>query len=105
MEALSEFHPWSVLRPSPRAFCVGALNMNITKIELVPDGFMVPLAECPEGPFLFDGIVGFKSEYGDNNGFIHAFNEGGEYFWAGTKGPLEQRKLVVQPLRIVKVTS
>lgn len=28
MEALSEFHPWSVLRPSPRAFCVGALNMR-----------------------------------------------------------------------------
>jgi hypothetical protein len=45
------------------------------------------------------------SEYGDNNGFIHAFNEGGEYFWAGAKGSLEQRKLLVQPLRIVKVTT
>lgn len=74
----------------------------MTKIELRPDGFQVPLSECPNGPFLYEGIVGFKSEYGDNNGFIHAFNEGGEYFWAGAETNHEQRQIMVQPLRIVR---
>lgn len=75
------------------------------KVELVPDGEPTTLAQCPRGPFLFQGIVGFKSEYSDNNGFIHAFNEGGEYFWAGAGTPANQRKLMVQPLRLVKGTA
>lgn len=79
--------------------------MTLVKIELVPDGFMLPLCECPEGPFLFEGLVGFKSEYGDNNGTIHAYNEAGEMFWAGTSTPREQRRILVQPLRIVKHES
>jgi hypothetical protein len=74
------------------------------KIELVEDGAPTILAQCPKGPFLFEGIVGFKSEYMENNGFIHAFNEGGEFFWAGAKSADEQRMLMVQPLRMVKAT-
>lgn len=79
--------------------------MALVKIELIPDGFPVPLCECPEGPFLYGDMVGFKSEYGSNNGKIDAFCESGEYFWGGTKVPLEQRRLMLQPLRIEKRES
>lgn len=75
------------------------------KIELVPEGPRQPLFSCPPGPFEVYGIVGFKSEYGDNNGFIHAFNEGGEYLWCGTTHPAAQRQIFVQPLRLVKTPS
>lgn len=72
------------------------------KIELVENGPMRTLYACPPGPFLYDGIVGFKSEYRDNTGFVHAFNEGGEYFWAQAQNHWEQSQLVVQPLKLVK---
>ena len=73
------------------------------KIELIPEGFPVSLAECPEGPFLYDGDVGFKSEYQGKPETIDAYClESGEYFWGGTSTGEKQRELIVQPLRIDK---
>ena len=61
----------------------------------------VQLRDCPVGLFLFDGSLGYKSEYGDNRGFVHAYCFGsGEYFWGGAKNAHDQGSLMVTPMKL-----
>lgn len=66
-------------------------------LKLVPDGWPCTLGECPPGPFIYNGNLGFKTEY-TNNGDIEVFCETGEYFWAGTNVAEERNKIIVQPV-------
>lgn len=63
------------------------------------------LGECPPGLFLFDGTLGFKSEYKTESlsrpGFWQSDAycvESGEYFWGGTSDPREREALEVAPV-------
>lgn len=65
----------------------------------------VPLAECPPGLFLFNGNLGFKSEYKTESmsppGFWQSdayVVESGEYFWGGVSDAREREQLIVTPL-------
>lgn len=76
----------------------------------------VTLADCPPGPFLFDGALGFKTEYGametvgpvDVPGDQVRWTVGrypdayvmasGEYFWGGTSRREDRAALLVSPL-------
>lgn len=58
---------------------------------------LVTLAECPPGLFVFNGSIGFKSEYGAAGAVDCYCVESGEYFWGGTSTPDERRKLMVSP--------
>jgi len=82
------------------------------RLEMQPDGWPCTLAECrpghflvswadPEDPKIETDLLCFKSEYSDNNGFIHAFNEAGEYFHSGST--TETRNTIVQPIRAIWV--
>lgn len=65
----------------------------------------ISLGECPPGLFLFDGTLGFKSEYKtesqsrsgvwQSDAYVVA---SGEYFWGGTSNPTERETLKVTPL-------
>lgn len=79
----------------------------------------VTLAECPPGPFLFNGRLGFKTEYGametvgptDVPGPALRWTVGnrpdaycmdsGEYFWGGTSSKEERDALLVTPVEVV----
>ncbi len=57
------------------------------------------LAECPPGLFLFNGYLGFKSEYHTKAGQPDAYCvESGEYFWGGAKGIEARAALLVTPV-------
>lgn len=58
-----------------------------------PEG-KVSLRDCPPGLFLFSGILGFKSEYGQDAYVV----ESGEFFWGGTSTHEERLKLEVKPI-------
>ncbi|AFU87829.1 hypothetical protein CcrKarma_gp312 [Caulobacter virus Karma] len=79
----------------------------------------VPLKQCPPGPFLYEGVLGFKTEYGamstrelpspplsgrhQREWYVtdHAdayCMSSGEAFWAGAKTREERDELLVQPL-------
>ena len=74
--------------------------MNM-KIET--DKIMCTLVDCPPGLFLFDGTLGFKTEYsmefrqlGDYpQAFVVA---SGEVFWGGVHTHEERCNLMVQPV-------
>ena len=61
------------------------------------------LEKCPPGLFLYDGCLGFKTEYDmlidphepTPQAFVLA---SGEVFWGGAKNHEERRNLIVQPL-------
>lgn len=56
------------------------------------------LIDAPVGLFMYDGIMGFKTEY-MTNGFVEAFVvESGEYFWGGVKTSEERNNLEVTPI-------
>lgn len=70
---------------------------------LEPEGWPCTLSECPPGLFVFNDIVGFKSEYGarDESGRIYSevfCADTGEYFWGGTSDKYKRELLVVQPV-------
>lgn len=72
----------------------------------------VTLAACPPGLFLFNGALGFKSEYGamepDDNSLGKLWKIGnradaycavsGEYFWGGASNHDDRAKLLVYPI-------
>lgn len=76
----------------------------------------VTLAECRPGPFLHDGALGFKTEYGatiadgpvECPGHLVRFKvsnwpdaycmDSGEFFWGGAKTHEERAKLLVHPV-------
>lgn len=68
------------------------------RLELIPNGWACTLDECPPGHFLFHEMVGFKSEYRNNEGRIEAYCDTGEAFWGGTTKHEDTNKLIVQPL-------
>lgn len=57
----------------------------------------VMLKNCPPGLFIFKGRLGFKTEYGDENG-SEAFCASGEYFWGGTRNAKSRGELMVVPV-------
>ena len=75
-------------------------------------GHCVTLAECPPGLFLYNGTLGFKSEYGAmepddamNGKHWKVGNradaycaDSGEYFWGGTSNHDDRAKLLVYPI-------
>lgn len=65
------------------------------RVEVTPAGFETTFEECPPGFFLFNEMVGLKSEYGED-----AYCDSGESFWGGTSVPTERAKLKVTPLKI-----
>lgn len=72
-------------------------------IELKKDSDMCTLADCPPGLFLFDKILGFKTEYslelGQKEYYPQAFVvASGEVFWGGVHTHEERANLMVQPL-------
>ena len=53
------------------------------RLTMEPSGWPCPLSECPPGPFVWIGepcadLMGWMSEYGDNDGSRTAFNGAGE---------------------------
>ena len=59
---------------------------------------LVTLAECPPGLFVFNGSIGFKSEYSTDTAGPDAYClESGEYFWGGTDNRADRVKLKVSP--------
>ncbi len=83
---------------------------------LVADGGEMTLAECPPGPFLFNGSLGFRTEYGamrvtgpvDVPGDQIRWSvsrwpdayclDSGEFFWGGVVTHEDRARLLVQPL-------
>jgi hypothetical protein len=60
------------------------------------------LDECPPGLFLFEGTLGFKSEYADVDGGLDVYCcDSGEYFWGGTSTREELYALLVMPMAVV----
>lgn len=77
---------------------------------------LVPLSECPPGPFRFNDILGFKTEYGAMRtvGPVNVPGDqvrwtvshwpdayvmaSGEYFWGGTSTHEDRAKLMVEPI-------
>ena len=56
------------------------------------------LIDAPVGLFMYDGVMGFKTEY-MTNGFVEAFVvASGEYFWGGVKTSEERNNLKVIPI-------
>lgn len=59
------------------------------KLTIKPNGWPLPLKECPPGHFVFQsegtpGCLGFKTEYNvQNKEAGECFNEGGEYLCIG----------------------
>ncbi len=66
------------------------------QLVLKPNNFPCTLRECPPGPFLFNDVPCFKSEYRHNNGRIDAYNQAGEFFCAN--GEADVNAVIVQPL-------
>lgn len=73
---------------------------------------MVTLADCPPGLFLWNGSLGFKSEYGamepvgDKLKFFMVGNtpdaycaDSGEVFWGGTSNHRDRVKVLVRPVQ------
>lgn len=59
-------------------------------------GNPVELCRCPTGLFLFNGSLGFRSEYGDDAYCL----DSGEYFWGGASGDrIKRNSLMVQPMQ------
>lgn len=74
--------------------------------EVTPEALEVcTLDECPPGLFMFNGIMGFKSEYTTTLDNPRRYQcdayvvESGEYFHGGAKNTQERAALVVTPLR------
>ncbi len=67
----------------------------------------ITLAACPPGLFITDdNAMGFKSEYGTNEGRIDAFClESGEFFWGKPPQSIaSQRATLVLPIEIETYT-
>lgn len=71
---------------------------------------IVTLRECPPGPFLFDGTLGFKTEYaeeipaGSRQWWPGAYcMDSGEFFWGGVTTHKERAELMVRSVRVVAV--
>jgi len=62
------------------------------------------LIDCPGGPFLFHGTIGFKTEYYTSDPVkMEVFClQSGEYFWGGTDNTEARAALIVTPLDIVE---
>lgn len=60
----------------------------------------ITLEELQSGSlFIYNGQLGFKSEYRTGNGAIEAYCYGsGEMFWGGTKDSSTQSQLLVMPI-------
>lgn len=69
------------------------------KYWLAPLGWPCTLDQCEPGPFMYEGRLGFKSEY-VSDGVMEAYNCGGEMFWAGCKSEDERRQVIVQPVSV-----
>ena len=63
------------------------------RLLVEPRGWPCSFFSCPPGPFIWEGNVCLKTEYGCNE----AYNETGEVFWGGVDTPEERAKLIVQP--------
>jgi hypothetical protein len=69
------------------------------------DDDLVMLGDCPPGLFLFNGSLGFKSEYKteslsrpgvwQSDAYVV---ESGEYFWGGVSDPEARERLMVEPV-------
>lgn len=75
----------------------------------------VTLAECPPGLFLWNGTLGFKSEYGAmepadlgktwtvGNRVDAYCADSGEYFWGGTSNHDDRAKVMVTPIEAYSI--
>jgi hypothetical protein len=72
-------------------------------MRLKPNKRAVRLADCPTGLFMFGDTLGFKSEYGNNEGRIDAFIvSSGEFFWGPNPQTIAaQRERMVRPVRVI----
>lgn len=99
--------------PPPQADVEGALLP--LQINMAVDGNAVTLAACPAGPFLFNGSLGFKTEYGAisgkdlGGGLIQWTMVGGpdaycmgsgEAFWGGVTSREARAALLVNPVEL-----
>mgnify|MGYP001590466193 CR=1 FL=1 len=64
------------------------------------------LSECPPGLFIFNGSIGFKSEYSTPEGSPDAYVvSSGEYFWGGTADRKARDALTVTPIEATAFQS
>lgn len=68
------------------------------KILIEPEGWPCHLQECPPGLFMFQGALGFRSEYPIEPPYVV---ESGEVFWGGTRNDMDRALLTVQPCKVV----
>jgi len=62
----------------------------VKQLILNPDGWPIPLGECPPGFFVYEGQLCFKSEYAAE---MQIYNSAGENFCVK-----DRDKLIVQPV-------
>lgn len=68
--------------------------------------FNCKLSECPPGLFIFNGSIGFKSEYSTAEGSPDAYVvSSGEYFWGGKADRASRDALVVIPIEATAFQS
>ncbi|SEM55320.1 hypothetical protein SAMN05192583_0603 [Sphingomonas gellani] len=61
----------------------------------------VSLGNCPPGPFIFNGTLGFKTEYGPTDAYCMGT---GEAFWGGTTDKIARAALLVQPVEVAALS-
>lgn len=105
-EALAE-------NPAPAESLGGTLLPQL--INMAVNGAAVSLATCPPGPFLFNGHLGFKTEYGAMSGkdagsgqvewSVSSYPDvyvmdSGETFWGGVSSQEDRAALLVNPVEL-----
>lgn len=104
-------YPYSeVMEPSPA-------SKDRLRFRMI--GGTCSLADCPPGPFLFNGHLGFKTEYGSMSGkdlgdgnvawSVSSYPDvyvmdSGEVFWGGVSSNDARASLAVQPVEILMPT-
>lgn len=67
------------------------------RLIVTPVDWECRLDECPSGLFVFDGIIGLKSEYHTDGKMDVYVAASGEYFWGGVDTHEAKNALMVIP--------
>lgn len=72
-------------------------------MKIIKKSLPCRLVDCPPGLFMYNGTLGFKSEYFASTPIkMEVFCvESGEFFWGGTSDFLIRAHLLVTPMQIV----
>lgn len=66
------------------------------EINISPAGFECKIEQCPPGFFLYQGMIGFKSEYGDY------YCDSGEFFHGKNPDKVNSVKVIPVSIEVVE---